>query len=217
MRLCNFLQFGDATFSKNILQLLPKSACKKQYYHEKPHEGIAEYYKSLNHSIPTSGISPRQEWNRDAKPLVFLDAATVGKAFLHHEKREVDKGACLSFNGQKYEVSTALIGATVEISYDPMDPETLMVTYPGITPFEVHPLSITEYCDPKPEIPACMLPVEPESSRFLNSLEKQHEKNRQIRADALSFGNYRKEGMFIVKYKCRKLQTKNVGRCNYIL
>ena len=23
--------------------------------------------------------------------------------------------------------------------------------------------------------------------------------------------------MFIVKYKCRKLQTKNVGRCNYIL
>ena len=24
-------------------------------------------------------------------------------------------------------------------------------------------------------------------------------------------------GMFIVKYKCRKLQTKNVGRCNYIL
>ena len=25
------------------------------------------------------------------------------------------------------------------------------------------------------------------------------------------------EEMFIVKYKCRKLQTKNVGRCNYIL
>ena len=23
--------------------------------------------------------------------------------------------------------------------------------------------------------------------------------------------------LFIVKYKCRKLQTKNVGRCNYIL
>ena len=166
----------------------------ESYYHEKPHEGIAEYYKSLNHFVPESGISPRQEWNRDAKPLVFLDAATVGKAFLHHEKREVDKGGCLSFNGQKYEVSTALIGATVEISYDPMNPETLTVTYPGITPFEVHPLSIREYCDPKPEIPACMLPVEPESSRFLNSLEKQHEKNRQIRADALSFGNYRKEG-----------------------
>ena len=26
-----------------------------------------------------------------------------------------------------------------------------------------------------------------------------------------------KEYVFIVKYKCRKLQTKNVGRCNYIL
>ena len=28
-RLCNFLQFGDATFSKNILHFSPKSACKK--------------------------------------------------------------------------------------------------------------------------------------------------------------------------------------------
>lgn len=27
---CNFLQFGDATFSKNILHFSPKSACKKQ-------------------------------------------------------------------------------------------------------------------------------------------------------------------------------------------
>ena len=30
-RLCNFLQFGDATFSKNILHFSPKSACKKQF------------------------------------------------------------------------------------------------------------------------------------------------------------------------------------------
>ena len=28
---------------------------------------------------------------------------------------------------------------------------------------------------------------------------------------------YKQTKLFIVKYKCRKLQTKNVGRCNYIL
>jgi len=29
--LCNFLQIGDATFSKNILQLSGKKPCKKQF------------------------------------------------------------------------------------------------------------------------------------------------------------------------------------------
>ena len=29
--------------------------------------------------------------------------------------------------------------------------------------------------------------------------------------------NREAHAVFIVKYKCRKLQTKNVGRCNYIL
>ena len=33
----------------------------------------------------------------------------------------------------------------------------------------------------------------------------------------VSFHYFDWTGMFIVKYKCRKLQTKNVGRCNYIL
>ncbi len=32
-----------------------------------------------------------------------------------------------------------------------------------------------------------------------------------------SFSPFVFGSVFIVKYKCRKLQTKNVGRCNYIL
>ena len=166
----------------------------EEYYHNKPHEGIAEYYRSLGSPVPPEGISPRQEWRRDSRPLVFLDASVVGKAFLHHEKREVDKGACISFRGLKYETSASLIGATVEIAYDPMAPEIITVTYPGIEPMEVKPLRIGSFCDPKPEIPECMLEKEPETSRFLNGLAERHEANRQIKADALSFGTYRKEG-----------------------
>ena len=63
-----------------------------EYYHKQKHTGIAEYYESLGATVPEEGISPLQEWNRDSRPLTFLDAAVVSEAFLHHEQRKVDKG-----------------------------------------------------------------------------------------------------------------------------
>ena len=165
----------------------------EEYYHDKPHEGIREYYVSQKRDVPPEGITPRQEFNRDSRPLRFLDASLVGKAFLHHETREVDKGACISFDGLKYEVSAALIGATVEIAYDPMDTDTLRVSYPGMQPFDVHPMVIGEFCDPKPEIPQSMLPVPAEESRFLQGLARKREKSRKYTSDAISFRDFRKE------------------------
>lgn len=165
----------------------------EEYYHTKPHEGIEEYYKSLHVPVPIGGISPLQEWNRDSHPLVFLDATVVGNAFLHHEFREVDKGGCISVSGQMYETSTALIGARVAISYDPLKPEIITVSYEGVKPFLAKPLQIGEYCDPKPEIPTSMLPTEPESSRFLEGLKRQREQTLRVQANALSFSNYGKE------------------------
>ncbi len=165
----------------------------EDYYHDKPHEGIAEYYQSIGSDVPGCGITPRQEFNRDSAPLRFLDTAVVGEAFLHHETRIVDKAGCISFRSRKYETNVSLIGAEVEISYDPMETETLTVSYPGIPSFTVHPLQIGEYCSPKPEIPASMLPVEPKSSRFLAALEKKHEAKKQHNTDAISFAALQKE------------------------
>jgi hypothetical protein len=71
------------------------------------------------------------EWNRDARPLVFLDTSVVGEAFLHHEERVVNKGGCISFRGRDYEVSAALIGATVEIAYDPQNPNPITISLVG--------------------------------------------------------------------------------------
>ena len=164
-----------------------------EYYHKKPHEGIAEYYRSIGVDIPDGGITPEQEWNRDTRALKFLDARLVGEAFLHHENRKVNKGACISFRGKQYETKASLIGFTVEISYDPASPEVITVNYPGIEPFRAAPLRIGEYCDQKPELPVSMLAVEPETSRFLDALEKKHEESAKRRADAISFGAYRKE------------------------
>ena len=127
--------------------------------------------------------------------MKYLDAGIVGQAFLHHDTREVDKGACISFEGRKYEVSAALIGAKVEISWDPMATETLTVRYPGMAPFLVKPLKIGEFCDKKPELPQCMLPKEPECSRFLEGLQKQHDRKRIHSTNAISFGEFRKEAV----------------------
>ena len=165
----------------------------EDYYHDKPHEGIREYYKSQGIDVPAEGITPRQEFNRDSRPLKYLDAGIVGQAFLHHDTREVDKGACISFEGRKYEVSSALIGATVEISWDPMASETVTVSYPGTKPFLAKPLTIGEFSDPKPELPQSMLPEEVECSRFLQGLQKVHDRKRVHNTNAISFGEYRKE------------------------
>ena len=165
----------------------------EDYYHDKPHDGIREYYRSQGIDIPAEGITPRQEFNRDSRPLKYLDAGIIGQAFLHHDTREVDKGACISFEGRRYEVSSSLIGATVDISWDPAASETITVSYPGIRPFLARPIRIGEFSDPKPELPLSMLPEEVECSRFLKGLQRVHERKRGHSTNAISFGEYRKE------------------------
>ena len=165
----------------------------EEYYHKDPHDGIKEYYLSLGVDVPSTGITPLQEFERDIRPLKFLDAKTVGEAFRHHEKRKVDKGACISFQGRRYETKPALIGHMVEISYDPAAPETVTVFHAGMEPFQASPLKIGSYCDQKQPLPPSMDMIEPETSRFLDALEKRRDKNRQRTADAISFGDLQKE------------------------
>lgn len=165
----------------------------EEYYHQKPHDGIAEYYVSMDWEVPEGGITPQQEFTRDSVRLRFMDAGVVAKAFLHHEMRTVDKGACVSFGGRKYDVGISLIGAKVEIVFDPMAPEAITVHHKGMEPFEAHPLEMGEYCKPRPKLPDTMLPVQPETSRFLDVLEKKHRQRIQQSADAISFASLRKE------------------------
>lgn len=165
----------------------------EEYYQKDSHEGICEYYASQGRSVPEGGISPEMEWNRDTRPLVFLDASVVGEAFLHHEERVVNKAGCISFCGQDYEVSAALIGASVEIAYDPVKPEPIFVTYRDMAPIEAKRVAISPFCDKKPEIPISMQPEGPETSRFLDVLEKKHEESQTKLANAISFSGYRKE------------------------
>ena len=71
--------------------------------------------------------------------------------------------------------------------------DTVTVRYQGVEPITAHPLVIKEYCDPKPAVPSSMLPVEPQTSRLLDVLERKHEDRRQIQANAISFSGFRKD------------------------
>lgn len=166
----------------------------EEYYHKKPHDGIREYYESLGVDVPAEGISPLQEWNRDARALKFPDISVVAEAFLHHEKRHVDNAGCISFQGKKYETKVSLIGCEVMVAFDPMDVSEITVSYPGIPSFPVRPLVIPSQCDPNPALPKCMEKVEPTTSRMLDVLEKKRQESMQAMANAISFEKFRKDG-----------------------
>ena len=86
------------------------------------------------------------------------------------------------------------MGCTGEIAYDPAYPETLTVRYKDMEPFTAQPVKMGAFCDKTPAIPESMQEKEAGSSRFLDALEKKHEESMTRKADAISFGRYRKDG-----------------------
>ena len=166
----------------------------EQDYQKEAHDGIKEYYESHGAKIPAEGISPYQEFMRDTRGLVFLDTGLVSEAFLHHEKRKLDNAGCFSFGDVKYEASTVLSGAEVEIAFDPMNTETIKVIYRDMEPIMAHRVRIDAFCDKTPALPVGMTDKVPETSRFLDALEKRYKEDHQLMANALSFGDYGKAG-----------------------
>ena len=130
----------------------------------------------------------------DERKQKFLDVKTVSEAFTHHETRIVDKAGCFDFGGRKYEATAALSGMEVEIAYDPLNTETVMVRYGKMDEIKAHPVRIGAFADKKPERPVGMTDALPETSRFLDALEKKYREDHRIAARALSFGEYGKTG-----------------------
>ncbi len=166
----------------------------EQDYQKEAHDGIREYYESYGVKVPSEGISPLQEFQRDTRGLVFIDTTVVSEAFLHHETRRLDNAGCFSFEDTKYEASTSLAGAEVEIAYDPMNTETIKVIYRDMEPIMAHRVKIGAFCDKKTAVPVAMTDKVPETSRLLDALEKKYKADHQLKANALSFGDYGKAG-----------------------
>ena len=163
-------------------------------YQERPHDGIAEYYRSKCVEIPSEGISPIKEWNRDTRKLKYVDSTTVSEAFTRHEYREIDKTGCFVFNGITYEASIAYSGLKVEIVYDPMNTNTIEVRHGKMDVVYAHPVDIGPYAKKDPVLPVGMSENAPETSRLLDVLEKKYKDSHDLMANALSFGDYGKAG-----------------------
>ena len=166
----------------------------EQDYQKEAHDGIREYYESQGVKAAAEGISPMWEFMRDTRGLVYLDTALVSEAFLHHETRKLDQAGCFSFGDVKYEASTALANAEVEIAYDPMNTDVVKVMYRDMEPVYAARVRMGSFCDKTPDVPAGMTNQIPETSRFLDALEKKYREDHKLMADALSFGDYGKTG-----------------------
>jgi len=152
---------------------------------------LAECYHNRKHG-GLHGSTPEIAYKSAKSPLRFVPPQTVASAFMHVEKRRVDKSGCISFGGLKYEVSALLAGRMVDVAYDPNDIQTLTVEHDGKA-WRVSELVIGAHTGPRPKLPATMLPALPDTSRLLDEKEKRYAVNqktvrRAIRYDGLEGG-----------------------------
>jgi putative transposase len=155
---------------------------------------LEECYQHKPHSALPDNQCPCMAFQSDSKPLRYLEPEVIADAFLHCEKRKVDKAGCISFNGTKYEAGLSLIGCTVEIIYHPADFSELTVEYEGYPPLRVKPLVIGEYAGQRPKLPETLTEQPVDCSRLLNAAEKANMERRQNRSVAVSYRGKAAEG-----------------------
>lgn len=165
----------------------------EQEYQKEAHARIKEYYESYGASVPSCGITPEQEWMRDSRGLIFTDVSTVEEAFLHRERCRIDEAGYFSLFGKRYEASAALSNLEAEVSYDPMDLDTVTVSCRGAAPIRAHRMEIGAFASKVAALPLGMTGTIPETSRLLDALEKKYKEDHGQMARALSFGEYGKE------------------------
>jgi hypothetical protein len=180
-------------FNKQVNKFLSEAAFKKpgsideynellkiwleEYYHKNPHSGLG-------------GVSPATAFGTDKKPLKFVSAERLREAFLHADKRKVDKTGCISFDGSLYEVGLAYIGRHVEVWFDPTWTDELEIRYEDVRPFIAKRLIIGTNCGAARKLPEHMRTATPETSRMLDALKKRHDENHKVSGLATSFKNY---------------------------
>jgi hypothetical protein len=89
-----------------------------------------------------TGETPAARFGRSLASIRLPDPVRVQEAFLWTEERRVDKTACLTLQGNRYEVDPRLARHKVLLRYDPYDLACVQVwhqdrQYPDAIPFEL--------------------------------------------------------------------------------
>ena len=179
-------------YNQTVDAFLREASIEKPKTVERLNDLYTAWMEECYLNVPHSALfrkTPKEAYHSDTHELRLLSAETVADAFLSCEKRKVDKGGCISFNGEKYEVELGLsmIYRTVDVVYDPADISTVTVECEGFPACSAKPLVISSHSAKRPKLPEHFEKVEPTSSRLLNAAEKKNEERKKIRHTAISF------------------------------
>lgn len=154
---------------------------------------LSECYQNKPHSALENQRSPESAYRSDKKPLRFVDPEELADAFLHCEKRKVDKSGCISFMNRKYEVGLPFIGCTVDVVFDPADITELTIEYEGHAPWRVREMVIGERAGRRPPLPEHLGPVPADASRLLTAAEERSRDRQAKQAPAVAYRRVMKE------------------------
>lgn len=139
----------------------------KERYAHKPHSALA-------------GKSPFEAYRSESTQIRTVSSEELAHAFLHAEKRKVDKAGCISFQDRKYEVGINFVGCQVEITFDPQDTRELLVDYPGHATWTAREMVISEKTGKRPSLPEKMTKEPAGSSRLLQGAKKVNDVRKAI-------------------------------------
>jgi putative transposase len=137
-----------------------------------------------------TGAAPLARWQAGG-PMPLPAPHVLAEAFLWEEHRVVAKTATVSLHGNAYEVDPALVGARVELVFDPFDLASIEVRLGGVPMGPAIPHRITRHSHPKarPETPPSA-PPHPTGIDYLRLVDAAHNQQlaTQINYDELLHG-----------------------------
>lgn len=105
--------------------------------------------------------------------LRLVDPETLRQAFLWSRSAKADKTACISVQGNTYEVEPVLAGEAVELRYDPYDLQQIQVWREGKRYADATPLKLRRHTDKRVSAPADEPEPPGSPSSFLDQLVEQ--------------------------------------------
>lgn len=86
------------------------------------------YHHRVNRS---TGFTPAVRFAKGNALLRFADPEKIARTFRWQQQRKVDKTACFSFQGNRYEVLKELVGQRITLHYDPFDLSRMEISCHG--------------------------------------------------------------------------------------
>ena len=135
----------------------------EQEYHLKIHSGTNE--------------PPLNRWRNNVSPfLKKIDEQQLQKIFLWREKRKVSKLGLVSLMGIDFEVSSILVGKTVEVKYNHFDLSEVFIYFDGRFIQQARPSQVTRWNTAKKQhAPQPSTPAPKSNIQHLAHLQQQHQ------------------------------------------